>query len=702
MTVVMCRGTHFHRVSVMLLVAGALATSASSEASVQEVSDEECSMLQSEAGGPRHALRGDAFTEINLERIMSEGGAARGHTATARGTSDPSQDYKSFVMPPVIKKHWYQRKRSTSRGARATTALPDGSKVATHLRPTPRKEYATRSSKPAYEVWASDQSNSEPGQAGLGVKGGLIWIWDSASIEGRLENRRDVAPLSCSPRKAVGPCNMLDIFPSTLQEYNADGSPTGSTLGDLDGFGMLHGMYEDPGNRYVNANMFAPGGGYIGIIDTRTKEAVGLFRVTKVGLGGDEARSVHMSFWTADGSGIIIANLAGKTVERINVHRDRDGTIKALSFDRSASVGLGQAMSVVAEATVFGGKNAFGHALIGDIIGSYRHADFGDLTPNDVCKENGCAGADGTAGGRANNVVICPIISSRDNGYITLAGGGLFVLDLKATPMSIVGEYGQAVIYGASCAGVQVDDQVFVDSGVLASSAGADQSMFAVYSLDDTQYEHGPNPENIPMPTRVFQDDGNTLSNGNVEGDKATDTTGQKPGVTTRRDAHGAWHTIDGKYLHVVDRIQNVVEVFDVATYERSTYDLVSADGKSGRQGAAAPCFARSVLDDASLPLNDPAPDLLDITPDGEYFMVALRGPAPVSVPHAAQGSCPGVGVVKITEGGRSGRLIDVLRTTNTVDDATVLGVPGGVNYTGAERSDVHGVIVVSHASSFH
>ena len=70
-----------------------------------------------------------------------------------------------------------------------------------------------------------------------------------------------------------------------------------------------------------------------------------------------------------------------------------------------------------------------------------------------------------------------------------------------------------------------------------------------------------------------------------------------------------------------------------------------------GRTGAAGPCFERSVLDDAGLPLNDPAPDLVEITPDGKYFVMALRGPVPVSVPHGAQGSCPGVGIVEITEG---------------------------------------------------
>ena len=73
---------------------------------------------------------------------------------------------------------------------------------------------------------------------------------------------------------------ILDVFPQDLEESDASGELTGNTLGDLDGFGRLHGVIHDPFNRYVNVNLFTPGGGYIGVIDTVTKQAVGLFRVT--------------------------------------------------------------------------------------------------------------------------------------------------------------------------------------------------------------------------------------------------------------------------------------------------------------------------------------------------------------------------------------------------------------------------------------
>jgi hypothetical protein len=139
-----------------------------------------------------------------------------------------------------------------------------------------------------------------------------------------------------------------------------------------------------------------------------------------------------------------------------------------------------------------------------------------------------------------------------------------------------------------------------------------------------------------------------------------------------------------------VDRIQNTVEVFDTTTLANTTYDLTSADGQGNGAGA---CAAASVTDDAGLPGNDPAPDLMDTTPDGKYLVVALRGPVPVSVTHSAQGSCPGVGIIEVLDGGASGRLAGVLRTTNTVDTAPG-SAPGGHAYTGIEHSDVHGAAV--------
>ena len=167
----------------------------------------------------------------------------------------------------------------------------------------------------------------------------------------------------------TGPCDLLEVFPQDLEEYNANGMPTGNTLADVSGFGRLHGMLPDPLNRYFNVNIFAPGGGYVGIIDAETKEAVSLFRVTEMNTSAK--RSVHMSFWKTDGSAIIVANLHGKVVERIDLERDSGGKIERAKFNRSASLGVGKGMQVNSEATVFLGPNQHNTNMIGEIVGEF-------------------------------------------------------------------------------------------------------------------------------------------------------------------------------------------------------------------------------------------------------------------------------------------------------------------------------------------
>ncbi|MEO1575365.1 MAG: hypothetical protein AAFU65_10450, partial [Pseudomonadota bacterium] len=190
-----------------------------------------------------------------------------------------------------------------------------------------------------YEVWAADQSNSVAGEKSRGVRGSFIWVWDSDDIEAQLAGGPLAPPLGCDgSAKSVGPCDVLDVFPSTLIEHDADG-PTGQTLADVGPFGRLHGMIPDPQNLYLNVNLFAPGGGFVGIIDGNTREAVALFRVSETN-GSSVQRSLHMSFWNSDGSAVLLANLHGKILERIDVVRDADGRITAATFNQAASLSM--------------------------------------------------------------------------------------------------------------------------------------------------------------------------------------------------------------------------------------------------------------------------------------------------------------------------------------------------------------------------
>jgi hypothetical protein len=167
-------------------------------------------------------------------------------------------------------------------------------------------------------------------------------------------------------------------------------------------------------------------------------------------------------------------------LERINVIRGEDGAIVSLEFDKSATLGLGTDMAVVDpsdHATFFKGVNAFGNELIGSVKGDYSLAGLASLTPQGVCKENGCVGTNASRGGRPNNAVICPIASTGDRVYASLTGGGLFVVDPKTTPMGIIGEYGREVVYGAGCGGVETNGKMYINSGVVGSSLGATQSV---------------------------------------------------------------------------------------------------------------------------------------------------------------------------------------------------------------------------------
>jgi hypothetical protein len=58
---------------------------------------------------------------------------------------------------------------------------------------------------------------------------------------------------------------------------------------------------------------------------------------------------------------------------------------------------------------------------------------------------------------------------------------------------------------------------------------------------------------------------------------------------------------------------------------------------------------------------DDPAPDLFDLAPGGDFMFASLRGPNPSSG-HEAFGSTPGVGVIEVRRDGRRGRLVGVAR----------------------------------------
>ncbi len=126
-------------------------------------------------------------------------------------------------------------------------------------------------------------------------------------------------------------------------------------------------------------------------------------------------------------------------------------------------------------------------------------------------------------------------------------------------------------------------------------------------------------------------------------------------------DSHGAVLTGRGRFLWVADRAANRIVVVDTAS-DTVVNEIALADKVS----------------------NDPAPDLLDISPSGNRVFMTLRGPNPLTANVAgvnnAVGSTPGLGVVRVEQNGRHGVLQAIARITHVV---------GGV-----ERADPHGLAV--------
>ncbi len=468
-----------------------------------------------------------------------------------------------------------------------------------------------------YEVWASDQTNSAgySATADTGTHGGFIRIYDKTDID------------------SMNPSNN----PAVIDVATWANSTGGNVV-------RLHGMLPSPNHNYMNVNFV--GSGHVAIVDGRTKTPVALFRST----GTTTGRQNHMSFWSPDGSYLMVANQFGRMLERINVTWDanNDNIVSAV-WDKSATLDLAGDLT----SRLVAGQSAVADTAnypIASVTGSY--ATQSALTPNGIAKQ--------AAGIRPTNTVICPIaVSDNKHAFVTLGGGGMFVVDYTTTPMSIVAEYDVSVVAAAGCGGIEAGGYVHIDEGT--SAASPTLSRFFVYRFP-LSYPAAPafNAPNTPAPVATYNDPDN-LKN------CATDPTCAAP---ANRDAHGMVTTKHGNYLWQMDRIRNNAEVFDTATFPAiaNTIDLTATGVCGTTLGATGS--------------NDPTPDLLDISPEGNRVYVALRGPFPLTISHAAAGTCPGLGIIKVTEGGKQGSLIAVLPTFQS-------------NFAGTKNlSDVHGAAV--------
>lgn len=291
--------------------------------------------------------------------------------------------------------------------------------------------------------------------------------------------------------------------------------------------------------------------GHIAFLDATTREPVGCV---------DVGVQAHAAWPTPDQGHLIVANQNGKLLQRIATDYENDSFV----LENTATLNLATC-----------------------------------TTPS------GAACQDPTL--RPDNAPICPRTTS-DGAFtfVTLRGGGMFVVDHNATPMRIVAEYDRDHVDDNGCGEMEAAGRMYVNSG-----AGPPDELVGhdVYSFELDRFGIEPSTQpNEPAATLVYSRTGDV-------------------------DAHAVALTRHGRYLWWGDRTQNDVTVVDPETNEVVNRFPLAGD-VSG----------------------DPAPDLFDLSPSGHRMFASLRGPKPATG-HEARGTTPGVGVIQVLAGGRRGRL---------------------------------------------
>jgi DNA-binding beta-propeller fold protein YncE len=225
---------------------------------------------------------------------------------------------------------------------------------------------------------------------------------------------------------------------------------------------------------------------------------------------------------------------------------------------------------------------------------------------------------------RPDNAPICPIVDTTSRlSFVTLRGGGLFVVDSTATPMRIVAEYDQATVHPNGCGGVETARKMYINAGGGTVANPFESDLYA-FSLED--FSETPNPPNTPAPKLVFSHDARRFV-----------------------DSHGAALTQQARYLWVADRAANRIVIVDTRTDK--PIDEIELFGRLSP---------------------NPAPDLLDSSPSGDLIFVTLRGPNPLTgnAPgiNNAAGSTPGLGIMQVKQGGRQGELRALIPITHLVN----------------------------------
>jgi DNA-binding beta-propeller fold protein YncE len=375
-------------------------------------------------------------------------------------------------------------------------------------------------------------------------------------------------------------------------------------------------VQEGGGKLYILNGANFKGKGYKG-----TPEVIDLAQKAR-GVGDGVGKRPHMVYFNTEQTHAIISNVASGHVYILDAEfRDVVASIRMGSEGepmRGAHAAIPSPDSSMIIVT--------NHKRLERIMTDYANNEF-DYNPNHALDFN--VTQDTT---HPDNWIVCPIFTP-DSKYVfaTLRGGGLYVVDIKSTPMKVVEDFDLTQVSPNGCGGLVSSDgrSMFINSGGGTANhpTGSDLYVFDLAGLS------GEEPK-VSQPVRIFTRSGFV-------------------------DSHGmTWSK--GGYLWVTDRAANLIEVVDTGRND----DVSQIDLTKGRDGF------------------DPTPDLIVSSPHRYLAFATLRGELPLTgnAPevHNAVGNSPGLGVIKIHKGGTSGSLWYTIPISN---------MSGG-----KETADPHGI----------
>jgi hypothetical protein len=274
-----------------------------------------------------------------------------------------------------------------------------------------------------------------------------VWLIDQSNTQGKTYGGRiyiyEGADLNGSDASSATPTDVLDLGGATAAHCLAQ-TGANPVRPHMLSFNAAHS----------HAILTFVASGHVVVFEAATRTPVACVR-TSVGAGGQ--RQAHAAQPTPDDAYILVANQNGKLLDRITT----DYATNTFVLDAPL-----------------------------DLVNG--------LTPNGVDRESEFAG-------RPDNAPILVVPDATSTlAFVTLRGGGLFVVDPTTTPMEILAEYDKTTVHANGFGGIQANGRMYINSG--AGGADTNPSQFDVYRFPLSGYAAS-NPPNTPAPKVVFSDD---------------------------------------------------------------------------------------------------------------------------------------------------------------------------------------------------